>query len=126
MERRRTWLRLSLALNVVLLAVPLYLFTIRGLDLDTALSQYVTEHRAQSALGHLADYDFDHETSLKHGDAGKHGLNAQLIQDAIAEAEKTEAAPPPPPPPPPPAPKPRSCHICDAGETGQALCKEWG
>lgn len=126
MERRRAWLRLSLCLNVVLLAVPLYLFTIRGLDLDAALSQYVTEHRAASALGRFADYDFDdgsdHATNLKHGEAGKHG--AAVPQEVIAEKEPTP--PPPPPPPPPPAPKARSCHICDAGETGKEFCKKWG
>lgn len=120
MERRRTWLRLSLFLNVVLLAVPLYLFTIRGLDLDAALSQYVTEHRAQSALGRFAEYDLDHATNVKHGGLPKH---AEAVQEVIAEAP----TPPPPPPPPPPAPPaPRSCHICDAGETGKALCEKWG
>lgn len=115
MERRRTWLRLSLFLNVVLLAVPLYLFTIRGLDLDTALSQYVTEHRAQSALGRFADYGDVQTANLKHGDAPKHAAAVHEIQEVIAE---TPAAP---------LPKaPRSCHVCDAGETGKALCEKWG
>lgn len=125
-ERRRILFRLSLVLNVLLVAGPIYAILKGGSPLPARLADTSLDRAWHNAVGGgHGDHNHDRERERQHQQLAHQHFDDDDDDEDLHVVTPKKATPPPPPPPPPAAP-PKECGICDAGEIGRALCAEWG
>lgn len=126
-ERRRILFRLSLVLNVILIAGPFYAVLKGGSPLPAQLADSSLDRAWKNAIGKPGEVGYDRVPAYHdHGRDHDDDLYGDEEDDVPRREKEVVLAPPPAPIIKEVMVREKQCGICEAGESGKELCDQWG